>query len=116
MAAALRLGWRQIRSPWRRMGSTLTNEFAEEEAHALKTTVTWRKISMFVALPGVALAAYNSITKELAHMKHVKEHGRAEFTAYPHLRLRNKPWPWGDGNHSLVHNPDVNALPDGYED
>ena len=96
--------------------SNFAKELQEEESHALKTARTWRNISLFVALPGMALMAYNSFSKEMAHLKHVEEHGRPEFVPYVHLRLRNKLWPWGDGNHSLVHNPHTNALPEGYEE
>lgn len=116
MAAALRLGWRQIRAPWRRSTSTFVKELEEEEAHALKTMVTWRYISLFVAIPGVILTAYNSWKKEEAHLQHIEEHGLPEFVAYSHLRLRNKLFPWGDGNHSLFHNSHANCLPDGYEE
>lgn len=116
MAAALRLGWRQIRAPWRRATSTFAKELAEEEAHAQKTMVTWRYISLFVAIPAVMLTAYNSWLKEEAHAAHEEEHGKPDFVPYAHLRLRNKMFPWGDGNHSLFHNPHTNALPDGYED
>jgi cytochrome c oxidase subunit 6a len=98
------------------MMSTFAKEMREEEVHARKTMVTWRRISMFVALPGMCLTAYNSITKELSHLKHIEEHGRPEFIAYSHLRQRTKPFPWGDGNHTLIHNPHANALPEGYED
>ncbi len=98
----------------------MTSSFAlmieEEAAHADKTANTWRKISLFVAIPGVLLTTYNYAKKEIEHHHHVQEHGRPEFIPYAHLRIRNKLWPWGDGNHSLVHNPQENALPDGYEE
>jgi cytochrome c oxidase subunit 6a len=98
------------------MASTIEKEFLEEEEHAAKTMGTWRLISLFVAIPGCFVCAYSAWTKEQAHIQHVAEHGRDPFVPYTHLRLRNKPYPWGDGNHSLFHNPHTNALPEGYED
>jgi len=76
-------------------------------------TKTWKWLSLLVAVPGVALCWINAYLKEAEHHAHYE---RPEFVAYEHLRMRTKPWPWGDGNHSLFHNKEVNALPDGYED
>ena len=35
-----------------------------------------------------------------------------EYFAWPHLRLRNKPFPWGDGDTSLFHNSHTNPGPE----
>ena len=89
---------------------------AEEEAHSVKALVMWRNISYFVAVPALLFLGVNSYLKEMAHFKHLEEHGREEYRQFTHLALRTKPFPWGDGNHTLLHNPHTNALPDGYED
>jgi len=74
----------------------------------------WKNISMFVALPAVVITSIYAYMCEKEHMSH-PEHTRPPFVAYEYLRRRTKPFPWGDGNHSLFHNPRTNALPDGYE-
>ncbi|XP_071757028.1 cytochrome c oxidase subunit 6A2, mitochondrial [Centroberyx gerrardi] len=71
---------------------------------------TWKILTIVLAIPGVTVCMVNAYMKMQAH-----SHDQPEFVAYPHLRIRTKRFPWGDGNHSLFHNPHTNALPDGFE-
>uniref|UniRef100_A0A452U109 Cytochrome c oxidase subunit n=1 Tax=Ursus maritimus TaxID=29073 RepID=A0A452U109_URSMA len=71
----------------------------------------WKALSYFVVLPGVGASVLNVFLKS-----HHGKHQRSKFMAYPHLRIRSKPFPWGDGYHTVFHNSRMNPLPTSYED
>lgn len=73
----------------------------------------WKKVFLYVACPAIALAGLNTYFLEMEHYEH---YHRPEFVPYEYLRIRNRRLPWGDGNHSLFHNPKTNPLPDGWEE
>jgi hypothetical protein len=58
---------------------------AAREAHALTAMKTWRKISIYGALPFVCFFGIYTLFHELN-----KEHVSKPFVAYPYLRIRIK--------------------------
>uniref|UniRef100_UPI00358DE6CB cytochrome c oxidase subunit 6A, mitochondrial-like n=1 Tax=Myxine glutinosa TaxID=7769 RepID=UPI00358DE6CB len=88
---------------------TFSAAAADNGAHK-GSSRTWKILTFTVALPGVGVCMLN------AYLKTRGGHERPEFIPYPHMRIRNVSFPWGDGNHTLFHNRHLNALPDGYED
>ncbi|XP_043834380.1 cytochrome c oxidase subunit 6A1, mitochondrial-like [Dromiciops gliroides] len=70
----------------------------------------WKLLTFFVVLHRVAVSMLN------AYLKSQKHHELPEFVPYPQLCIWTKPFPWGDGNHTLFHNHHINPLPTSYED
>lgn len=83
--------------------------------HVHQPSAHWGKV-MMVMIPltiGLGIRAY---LIEVEEEKHVHEH-RPEYVPLEYLRIRRTPFPWGDGNHSLFHNPKRNPIPGvGYEE
>ncbi|KAK9766295.1 Cytochrome c oxidase subunit 6A [Basidiobolus ranarum] len=78
--------------------------------HARQSAENWRKISLYVCGPLIGIAAYNAYRLLKEHEEHL-EHEPLKFVAYPYIRIRNKPFPWEDSDHTLFHNPKVNLDP-----
>ncbi|XP_032681695.1 uncharacterized protein LOC116849051 isoform X2 [Odontomachus brunneus] len=74
--------------------------------------VLWRTLSLVVALPLVVIMSAYTYARQLERAKEP----RPPFLNLPYMYRRTKPYPWGDGNHTLFHNPVKNAIPPhGYE-
>merc|ERR1712038_734215 len=71
----------------------------------------WRTAFFIVGIPCLVVGHLNAFV-----LADPEDHKRPEFVPYEYMRTRSKRFPWGDGNHSLFHNPQKNALPDGYEE
>ncbi|KAF0355137.1 cytochrome oxidase subunit VI [Gigaspora margarita] len=91
--------------------SVFAKERLAVEEHAKKTAKTWKNITIYVCTPALALGVANSyrIMKEheAHHAEYEHEH-EGDHQLYQYQRIRTKPFPWGDGDHTLFHNPNVN--------
>ncbi|OWF44347.1 uncharacterized protein LOC110458541 [Mizuhopecten yessoensis] len=50
----------------------------------------------------------------MAYLTEEHGHGRVEYMPYDYMYIRKNAFPWGDGNHSFLHHPLNNCLPEGW--
>ena len=65
---------------------------------------TWRKLSIYVAIPCLLIASVNAWRLWDEHWEH-KSHDPPveERTEYPFMNIRNKAFPWGNGDKVRMH-------------
>ena len=118
-AAALRAA---VKPSMRRYNSSLTpnpeaaKEFIEQRQHAFehagKSAELWRKISLYVLIPGaVVLGAYmyKVESEHHAHHEHILEENDGQLPErpdYEYVNVKSRNFPWGQ--QSLFFNPKVN--------
>ncbi|CEG71544.1 Cytochrome c oxidase subunit 6A [Rhizopus azygosporus] len=81
---------------------------AEREAvkkHAAESAETWKKITLFVAIPSLFAAGANAYNIYHAHHEHQKHHPK-EWVKYPYINFRARDFFWG--KEALFFNPKVN--------
>ncbi|CAG2121457.1 unnamed protein product, partial [Medioppia subpectinata] len=91
-----------VRSAMRWMSKTASG--GSHGAHEPNPELWW-KIFFFVCIPAIGLSGLNTYLLEKEHHEH---YVRPEFKPYEYMRIRTRPFPWGDGQHTLFHNPKYN--------
>ncbi|KAJ2808781.1 hypothetical protein H4R20_000639 [Coemansia guatemalensis] len=93
-------------------GNMYTREgYKAAQEHAKVAAETWRKISLYVAMPLCLIFGYVAVTDEMEHIHHL-EHDPPTFVAYPYMHVRKCKFPFGDGEHTIFWNPLVNPDPE----
>ncbi|EPS36780.1 hypothetical protein H072_9574 [Dactylellina haptotyla CBS 200.50] len=92
-------------------GSTFTKERDAVKAHAAQSSELWRKLSLYVAIPALIISSINAYNLWNEHWEH-ESHAppMEERPQYPYLNIRNKKFPFGDGNKTLFWNDNVNYV------
>ncbi|SAL97501.1 hypothetical protein [Absidia glauca] len=88
-----------------RYQSQLVEQWKAERAHAAEAAETWKKISLYVAIPSLIAASVNAYNLYSHHVEHQKEHP-PKHVKYEYINFRVRPYFWG--NNSLFFNPKVN--------
>lgn len=82
----------------------------EKKQEALSNAKRQSKILFYIGIPLIILTYWNAhLLEEEEHIAH-KEHS-VDHVLYPYLHRITVKFPFGDGNHTLFHNPKVNYDP-----
>lgn len=74
----------------------------------------WKYV-YYASLPIILGLTIRIIYIEREEEEHIHEH-RPEYVPVEYMRIQRSPFPWGDGKHTLFHNPKRNPVPGvGYE-
>uniref|UniRef100_A0A1I7XA39 Cytochrome c oxidase subunit n=1 Tax=Heterorhabditis bacteriophora TaxID=37862 RepID=A0A1I7XA39_HETBA len=68
---------------------------------------TWQRIFYMASIPCLAITMWAALSDHVEH----RSHERPDYIPYSYLNVRKKPFPWGDGNHTLFHNPSEQWVP-----
>lgn len=90
-----------------------TSQAMRSAASSDETVRLWKNLTLYGAFPAMAIVGAYVYLEMQAEHDHYK---RPEHIPYEYMYVRTRRFFWGDGNHTLFHNPKVNALPEGYEE
>ncbi|KAI9748997.1 MAG: hypothetical protein M4579_007048 [Chaenotheca gracillima] len=89
--------------------NAFNRERAAVKQHAAETSDLWRKLSIYVVVPVLAIASANAWVLYQEHQEHEKHlPPLEERPQYPYMNVRKKSFPWGSGDETLFWNPKVN--------
>ncbi|XP_039267219.1 cytochrome c oxidase subunit 6A1, mitochondrial-like [Styela clava] len=99
---------------WRRLPQYAPQMCRFAHAPSQQSTAMFKWMT-YLGIPAVVGTTAIFVYKR--EQQHHAHYHRPEYKSYAHMGLRSKKFPWGDGNHSLFHNPKTNAIPgEGYEE
>ncbi|KAK5136167.1 hypothetical protein LTR08_004004 [Meristemomyces frigidus] len=76
--------------------------------HAAASSDLWRKMSIYIVVPCLCIAAVNAWRLWGEHWEHKSHEPIEDRIEYPYMNIRTKNFFWGDGDKTAFWNPSVN--------
>ncbi|GBB90011.1 hypothetical protein RclHR1_16890003 [Rhizophagus clarus] len=79
------------------------------EEHAKSSSNLWMKVSLYICPIALVASTANAYMIMQQHAQHHHEAHEADHPPFDYQKMRTKPFCWGDGDHTLFHNPAING-------